>query len=73
VAILERIEPIGYRWAPPVTVPDEGYAGRHRTAGRRRLSVLALFYVARHAHYVARHAYVAMTQVSYVPRHARRP
>jgi hypothetical protein len=65
VALLQSVEPIGYRWTP-TAVPAEAYAARHRRAGRRRFSLSALFYVAAHAHYVARHAYQ-----EYVPRHRR--
>jgi hypothetical protein len=70
VAILERVEPFGSRWAPTVTAPEE-YGGRHRSAGRRRFSLLAMFYVAAHVHYVARHARSPVTRVRYVPRHGR--
>jgi hypothetical protein len=76
VAILERLEPIGFRWTPTATVP-ETYRGRHRRTGRRRLSVLALLYVAAHAYattqvgYLPRHAFAASQPVRYVPRHRR--
>jgi hypothetical protein len=76
MAILERIEPIGLRWSPTATAP-QAYRGRHRHHGRRRLSLLALLYVAAHTYaatqvgYLPRHAFAPTRPARYVPRHSR--
>jgi hypothetical protein len=76
MAILERLEPISYRWSPVATAA-EAYRGRHRHTGRRRLSLLALLYVAAHTYaathvgYLPRHAMAGSRPVRYVPRHGR--
>jgi hypothetical protein len=76
MAILERLEPIGYRWSPTATAV-EAYRGRHRHSARRRFSLLALLYVAAHTYaathvgYLPRHAVAGSRRERYVPRHGR--
>jgi hypothetical protein len=51
VATLDRIEPAYKPWTPSaagLAIEDEDYVGKHRKPGRRRLSLLAMFYTSRH-------------------------
>jgi hypothetical protein len=76
MAILERVEPIGLRWSPTTTAPP-AYLGRHRHDRRRRVSLLAFFYLAAHTYaatqgrYLPRHARTLVQPVRYVARHRR--
>ena len=76
MAILERVEPIRLRWSPTATAPP-AYHGRHRNDRRRRLSLLAFFYLAAHTYtaaqgrYLPRHARTLGQPVRYVARHRR--
>jgi hypothetical protein len=51
VTTADRVDSITYRsWAPTAVIAgeNEDYVGRHRTTGRRAMSMRAMFHIARH-------------------------
>jgi hypothetical protein len=51
MATLDRIEPAYKPWTPSaagLVTDDETYVGRHRRPGGRMLSLIRMFYTARH-------------------------
>lgn len=51
MAILDRIDPAYTAWTPSASglaTEDDAYIGRHRRPGVKRLSLIAMFYAARH-------------------------
>jgi hypothetical protein len=51
MATLDRIEQTYTPWTPSaagIGIVDEEYVGKHRKPGMRRLSMLAMFYSAKH-------------------------
>lgn len=51
MATLDRIEPAYTPWLPSaagIGIEEEGYVGKHRKPGVRRLSMMAMRYTGKH-------------------------